>query len=110
LQGDQERKDGLAVSALFDREKTNVNQTQCNFISYVVAPLAVELLSLFPTSCAVLGENLVANNQMWLDKYAADAGAGAGGIGGAPVGLDAMRKQVNKVKGLMTAAATLRED
>jgi hypothetical protein len=96
LQGDRERADGMPVSALFDRETTNVNLTQTNFICYVIAPLAIELLSLFPTSLAVLGENLVANNRMWFDKYA---------DGDAPADVEALREHVETVEEMITVVS-----
>jgi hypothetical protein len=110
-----EKENGMDVSALFDRNTTNINHTQTNFISYVVAPLAAEVVRLFPTSLSVLGDNLVANHQMWFDKCVADSQSSTGVGENADAGkvdthvLHGMKERVQRVKHLMREAPMVNE-
>jgi hypothetical protein len=47
-QGDIEKKKGLSVSLLCDRETTNINKSQIGFIQFVVAPTFETLLNFLP--------------------------------------------------------------
>ncbi len=47
-QGDIEKKKGLPVSMLCDRETTNINKSQVAFIQFVVAPTFEVLLNIIP--------------------------------------------------------------
>jgi len=48
LQSDLEKKEGLPVSPLMDRDKVNKNCSQVNFIKFVLLPLFDSLAELFP--------------------------------------------------------------
>merc|ERR1712100_642037 len=67
-QGDQEREQGMEVSAMFDRHKVNKPQMQVNFIEFVVAPLYGAPVKLCP-SLNQLGQQLVTNRQTWGTQY-----------------------------------------
>merc|ERR1719261_260496 len=70
-QGDKEREKGMTVSAMFDRHSTNPYQMQCNFIEFVVGPLYIGMIKLFP-ELKEYGENLVENRRVWGDKWIAN--------------------------------------
>merc|ERR1719478_606839 len=59
-QGDKEKKLGITVQMLNDREKVNRPSSQIGFIEFVVAPLCVAQVKLFP-GLYELGDNLVDN-------------------------------------------------
>jgi hypothetical protein len=48
IQGDFEKKEKMNVSFLCDREKTNINISQINFMKFVVIPNFEVLINLFP--------------------------------------------------------------
>jgi len=70
-QVDKEREKGMTVSAMFDRDSTNPYQMQCNFIEFVVGPLYIGMIKLFP-ELKEYGENLVENRRVWGDKWIAN--------------------------------------
>jgi hypothetical protein len=70
-QGDMERDKGMNVSAMFDRHSTNPYQMQCNFIEFVVGPLYLGMIKLFP-ELKEYGENLVENRRLWGKKWIAN--------------------------------------
>lgn len=47
-QGDLEKKKGLPVSLLCDRETTNVNKSQIGFINFVVSPTFDAMMNIIP--------------------------------------------------------------
>jgi cAMP-specific phosphodiesterase 4 len=63
-QGDQEKSLGIPVQMLNDRDKVNKPNSQIGFIEFIVAPLFVAYIKLFPTLYE-LGDNLVDNMEMW---------------------------------------------
>jgi hypothetical protein len=65
-QGELEKKDGLSVSLLCDRNTTNPLKSQVGFISYVVAPTFDALVNLFP-SLAIYVDNISANVEKYKD-------------------------------------------
>jgi hypothetical protein len=79
-QGDTERRLGLSISPLCDREAHNLAKSQTGFIEFVVRP-AFTLLSTFSEVSTWL-DCLLANLKHWKDLSAASDGAAAGA--GAP--------------------------
>ena len=69
-QGDREKELGIPVQPLNDRTVVNVAQSQMGFIEFVVAPLEILKLKLFPAfapNCRYLVGNMV----QWATEYAA---------------------------------------
>ncbi len=67
-QGDEEKAHGMTVSPFMDRDNTVIPQVQFNFIEFVVAPLYIGVLRIFP-ELNELGTNLVENQRKWLKIY-----------------------------------------
>jgi high affinity cGMP-specific 3',5'-cyclic phosphodiesterase 9 len=68
-QGDRELDLGIPVQPLNDRTKVNIPQSQVGFVEFVVAPLMVLQLKIFPVfsdNCQFLISNLV----QWASEYA----------------------------------------
>lgn len=58
IQGDQEKKRGLAVSALCDRTKVEVPKSQLAFLTYVVKPTFEALKGLAPVTAGLALDNI----------------------------------------------------
>jgi hypothetical protein len=70
-QGDQEKKLGIPMQPLNDRDRVNKPQSQIGFIEYIVAPLVAAEVKLFPLwrdSCTQLEVNLQKWEQAWLEE------------------------------------------
>jgi len=70
-QGDLERAAGIPVQMLNDRDKVNRPNSQVGFIEFVITPLVVNLVSLFPQLDAIalrLGQNAQLWAQAWQDE------------------------------------------
>jgi cAMP-specific phosphodiesterase 4 len=48
LQGDREKREGLEVSPMMDRDLINLCNMQLGFIEFVVTPLISTVINLFP--------------------------------------------------------------
>eukprot|EP00928_Gymnodinium_smaydae_P100017 TRINITY_DN9703_c0_g1_i1.p1 TRINITY_DN9703_c0_g1~~TRINITY_DN9703_c0_g1_i1.p1 ORF type:complete len:809 (+),score=106.35 TRINITY_DN9703_c0_g1_i1:175-2427(+) len=71
-QGDEEKRLGLPVGMLNDREKINRPGSQHGFINFLVAPLVFTTVRLFPvlyTRSSQMAQNL----RTWKDKWVDDA-------------------------------------
>jgi len=67
-QGDLERRWGLPVFPLHDRERTNLAFSQIGFIDFFVGPLVFVMVRVL-TPLEVLADVLVHNAQMWADEW-----------------------------------------
>jgi len=67
-QGDQERKVGIPVQALNDREKVNRPMSQVGFIEFLVSPLLFAVVKVLPPllPCA---EQMVENTKTWHQQW-----------------------------------------
>ena len=63
-QGDKEKKEGLPVSFLCDREKTDIPKSQISFISNIIQP-CFKVLEMMIPSCSIFCNNLEVNVDMW---------------------------------------------
>merc|ERR1719401_2649458 len=71
LQGDQEKKLGLQVQMLNDRVKVNRPTSQIGFIEFVIVPLVVAEVKIFPSWCdtsVLLESNLLGWEKLWLEE------------------------------------------
>merc|ERR1712060_197312 len=68
LQGDEEKKAGIAVGPLNDRDKINIVSTQHGFINFLVAPLMIGAVKIFRT-LHPLAYQMVSNLEMWHDIW-----------------------------------------
>lgn len=66
-QGDREKKEGLEVSPMMDRDTINLYNMQMGFIEFVVAPLILGVVNVLP-SLHVIGENMLNNMIAWGQK------------------------------------------
>mmetsp|Transcript_43094 Transcript_43094/g.125407 ORF Transcript_43094/g.125407 Transcript_43094/m.125407 type:complete len:922 (-) Transcript_43094:472-3237(-) len=71
-QGDEEKRLGLPVGMLNDRDKINKPGSQHGFISFLVAPLVTGVVQVLPPLHS-LGTQLVSNLSMWLRLWVEDA-------------------------------------
>lgn len=67
-QGDQEKARGIAVQMLNDREKVNQPASQISFIEFMVVPMFVPVVNLFP-QLHVLVDNLALNSEKWAEIW-----------------------------------------
>lgn len=70
-QGDEEKEQGLPVGMLNDRDKVNKPGSQHGFITFLVSPLVVQSVNLFPDFMDLHVE-MVANMEKWRDEWVAD--------------------------------------
>ena len=78
-QGDEEKRRGLPVSPMMDRETVKMPQSQINFIKFVVLPMYKSIAELLPSVKSIV-ETLETNSatwQQWLAEEAAAAAASA---------------------------------
>mmetsp|Transcript_76954 Transcript_76954/g.220401 ORF Transcript_76954/g.220401 Transcript_76954/m.220401 type:complete len:1104 (+) Transcript_76954:52-3363(+) len=71
-QGDEEKRLGIPVGFLNDREKVNKPGSQHGFINFMVAPLVTSTVRLFPTMHG-LSTQMASNLQAWRDLWVEDA-------------------------------------
>jgi len=69
MQGDEEKRRGLPVGMLNDRDKVNRPGSQHGFINFLVAPLANHTVKLFP-SLHELTLQMASNLQQWRNMWA----------------------------------------
>jgi cAMP-specific phosphodiesterase 4 len=67
LQGDRERSEGLEISPMCDRDQIVLCNMQMGFIEFVVAPLIIAFVQLFPP-LHELGNNMLNNFQSWGER------------------------------------------
>jgi cAMP-specific phosphodiesterase 4 len=67
-QGDEEKRLGLPVGMLNDRDKINRAGAEHGFIVYLVSPLAMSITSVFPM-CTPLASQMGSNLEEWLNKW-----------------------------------------
>merc|ERR1712232_640125 len=72
LQGDEEKRLGLPVGMLNDRDKVNRPGSQHGFISFLVSPLIFATIDVFP-QLRDLSMQMVSNMQDWRDLWVEDA-------------------------------------
>eukprot|EP01038_Epipyxis_sp_PR26KG_P015310 gene15310-20632_t len=70
-QGDREKKEGLEVSPMCDRDTLNLCNMQMGFIEFVVAPLVIAFVNIFPPLHAI-GTNMADNYASWGDLRKVD--------------------------------------
>eukprot|EP00808_Paulinella_micropora_P008644 g53425.t1 len=70
-QGDAERKLGMPISAMMDRTKPNIPNSQVGFIDVIVAPLFKTYAGCAPTSMEAPLELLNANKKFWQEMLKA---------------------------------------
>merc|ERR1712190_549103 len=67
-QGDEEKKLGLPVGMLNDRDKVNTPGSQHGFINFLVAPLTTNAVRIFQPLCP-LARQLIENLGTWRDIW-----------------------------------------
>jgi cAMP-specific phosphodiesterase 4 len=67
-QGDRERSRGMSISPMMDRETTSVGLSQINFIEFVIAPLYVQFVAVFPALSSLL-TRLIENRRYYQETY-----------------------------------------
>lgn len=71
LQGDQEKALGVEVSPMCDRDQINLCNMQMGFIEFVVAPLIIAFVNVFPPLHEI-GSNMLNNFQSWGERRKLD--------------------------------------
>jgi len=66
-QGDKEKSMGLEVSPMCDRAAVSLCNMQMGFIEFVVAPLIIAVVNIFPTLHSI-GFNMKDNVQLWGER------------------------------------------
>merc|ERR1712110_700065 len=72
-QGDEELRLGMPVGILNDRSKVNKPGSQHGFINFLVAPLVIGAVKVFP-SFHPMSVQMVSNLQAWRDIWIEDSG------------------------------------
>lgn len=67
LQGDREKREGLEVSPMMDRSSIQLCNMQMGFIEFVVAPLIIAFINIFPP-CYEMGVFMADNYCSWGEK------------------------------------------
>lgn len=67
-QGDQEKKLGVPVQMLNDRDKVNRRQSQIGFIEFLIAPFTIPMVRVFP-ALDFLADNLGTNLGNWCETW-----------------------------------------
>ena len=67
-QGDKEKKLGMKPMSMYDRDVAIPSQSQVGFIEFVVGPLFVQLIRMFP-QLSDLGDNLVENRSRYASMH-----------------------------------------
>jgi len=67
IQGDLEKKKGLPVSFLCDRNTTNIPKSQIGFISNIVLP-NFKILCMLDNKCNIFIDNLMNNIENWIKE------------------------------------------
>jgi len=70
-QGDMERRYGIPVQPLNDRQKVNKSFSQICFIEFLVTPMVMSTLAIFPPTEA-LGEQMIQNVKAWHRQWLND--------------------------------------
>jgi len=71
IQGDREKEAGVPVSPMMDREQIVLCNMQMGFIEYVVAPLIIAFVEIFPSLYSI-GINMRDNYSAWGDMRRAE--------------------------------------
>lgn len=66
-QGDREKKEGLEISPMMDRSTIQICNMQMGFIEFVVAPLIIAWVNIFPPHYQI-GMNMADNYCCWADQ------------------------------------------
>jgi len=66
-QGDKERAEGLEISPMCDRAAVNLCNMQMGFIEFVVAPLIIAFINVFPPLTEI-GDQMLVNFTSWGDR------------------------------------------
>jgi hypothetical protein len=77
-QGDLEKSANIPVQMLNDRDKVNRPNSQIGFIEFVIAPMVVTMVNLFPqldSLAETLGSNIGTWAQVWKDEFSPSADA-----------------------------------
>lgn len=71
-QGDEEKRLGIPVGMLNDREKVSMPGSEHGFINFLVAPLLTSFVRIFPTIFP-LAEQMTCNLESWSDVWVEEA-------------------------------------
>lgn len=74
-QGDKEKELGMTVQMLNDRHKVNRPNSQLGFIEFIVSPLVVSCIKLFP-HLFEFGDNIESNVQEWNKVWISESSPG----------------------------------
>merc|ERR1712203_456531 len=70
-QGDLEKAAGIPVQMLNDRDKVNRPNSQIGFIEFVIAPMVVSMVNMFPqldSLAMYLGQNIQKWSEVWQEE------------------------------------------
>mmetsp|Transcript_43713 Transcript_43713/g.69908 ORF Transcript_43713/g.69908 Transcript_43713/m.69908 type:complete len:518 (-) Transcript_43713:28-1581(-) len=96
-QGDEEKRLGLPVGMLNDREKVNRSGAEHGFIIFLVAPLALSSVGLFPSLHYLISQ--MANNlKEWRNLWAEDAKPSAEDLAKRDADVKRIAEQVEKLR------------
>jgi cAMP-specific phosphodiesterase 4 len=75
LQGDEEKRLGISVGFLNDRDKVDRNSAEHGFINFLVAPLMIATVNVFPHSLP-MAEAMLRNLKNWRDLWVSESKPG----------------------------------
>mmetsp|Transcript_21313 Transcript_21313/g.48990 ORF Transcript_21313/g.48990 Transcript_21313/m.48990 type:complete len:952 (+) Transcript_21313:170-3025(+) len=95
-QGDEEKELGLPVGMLNDRDKVSRSGSEHGFINFLVAPLVVATVGIFP-ELVELSENMARNMQEWRTLWVEEVHPSAEDIKKRDVDVSKVQEQVQEL-------------
>merc|ERR1712187_1032055 len=107
-QGDEEKKLGLQVGMLNDRNTVNKPGSQHGFINFLIAPLVLPTIKIFPR-LTPLAEQMIENMEMWRDLWVEEACPDPDAIGKRFEDISALKQKVKERLALTSAGESVRK-
>jgi len=106
-QGDEEKQLSIPVGMLNDRSTVNRPGSQHGFISFLVAPLVIATVNLFP-QLYQLSSQMSSNIEKWQELWAEDAKPGADAVAKKKLEVQEMQRQTDTLTKRFMSAPTQR--
>eukprot|EP00929_Paragymnodinium_shiwhaense_P044510 TRINITY_DN22823_c0_g1_i1.p1 TRINITY_DN22823_c0_g1~~TRINITY_DN22823_c0_g1_i1.p1 ORF type:complete len:872 (-),score=174.07 TRINITY_DN22823_c0_g1_i1:101-2716(-) len=104
LQGDEEKKLGMPVGMLNDREKVNVPGSQHGFVNFLVAPLVVAAVQLLPMMHP-LADRMTQSMSDWKDVFVKESSPSPEEVKKREDDLEKIKTQLSTIRRLSCKAA-----
>mmetsp|Transcript_71272 Transcript_71272/g.231616 ORF Transcript_71272/g.231616 Transcript_71272/m.231616 type:complete len:880 (-) Transcript_71272:92-2731(-) len=95
-QGDEEKRLGIPIGMLNDRDKVNRSGAEHGFINFLLAPLVISVVRVFPM-CHPLGTQMVNNMAQWHQTWIRESKPAEEDIQKRQADVDKVREQVSEL-------------